>query len=187
MRYTHESDGVQGMISSARVTRWNGSSATTARLATTVFPYLRVAETMRRALAGERDPDGDRAANKEAVQDGEDRADAGNRGSEGRCGREDGAQVPPGSAVTERTKGGAALAHAARWPPMCGRIASQLSSNPGLEAKTILAALQRQYPERFADGQLRTLQRRIKRCGLVRACAGSVLGAGVSSRGVLRV
>jgi hypothetical protein len=31
-----------------------------------------------------------------------------------------------------------------------------------LEAKTIFAALQRQYPERFSDGQLRTLQRRIK-------------------------
>ena len=45
------------------------------------------------------------------------------------------------------------------WP----EIASQLSTNPGLEAKTIFAALQRQYPERFADGQLRTLQRRIKR------------------------
>jgi hypothetical protein len=31
-----------------------------------------------------------------------------------------------------------------------------------LEAKTLLAALQRQYPEGFADWQLRTLQRRIK-------------------------
>ncbi len=45
------------------------------------------------------------------------------------------------------------------WP----EIAERLSTNPGLEAKTIFAALQRQYPERFADGQLRTLQRRIKR------------------------
>jgi hypothetical protein len=45
------------------------------------------------------------------------------------------------------------------WP----EITSQLSTTPGLEAKTIFAALQRQYPERFADGQLRTLQRRIKR------------------------
>ena len=41
-------------------------------------------------------------------------------------------------------------------------IQEQLRTNPGLEAKTIFAALQRQYPERFADGQLRTLQRRIK-------------------------
>jgi hypothetical protein len=45
------------------------------------------------------------------------------------------------------------------WP----EIAAQLSANPGLEAKTLFAALQRQYPERFVDGQLRTLQRRIKR------------------------
>jgi len=44
------------------------------------------------------------------------------------------------------------------WP----EIQEQLRTNPALEAKTILAALQRQYPERFADGQLRTLQRRIK-------------------------
>ena len=33
---------------------------------------------------------------------------------------------------------------------------------PTLEAKTIFATMQRQYPEKFADGQLRTLQRRIK-------------------------
>jgi hypothetical protein len=44
------------------------------------------------------------------------------------------------------------------WP----EIQEQLRTNPGLEAKTIFAALQRQYPERFADGQLRTLQRRVK-------------------------
>ena len=44
------------------------------------------------------------------------------------------------------------------WP----EIWAQLKTNPGLEAKTIFAALQRQYPERFADGRLRTLQRRIK-------------------------
>ena len=45
------------------------------------------------------------------------------------------------------------------WPG----IVEQLSASPGLEAKTIFAALQRQNPERYADGQLRTLQRRIKR------------------------
>jgi hypothetical protein len=44
------------------------------------------------------------------------------------------------------------------WP----EIQEQLRSTPALEAKTLLAALQRQYPERFADGQLRTLQRRMK-------------------------
>src|SRR3982751_1430834 len=44
------------------------------------------------------------------------------------------------------------------WP----EIQEQLRTNPGLEAKTIFAALQRQHPERFADGQLRTLQRKVK-------------------------
>jgi hypothetical protein len=44
------------------------------------------------------------------------------------------------------------------WP----EIQEQLRTNPGLEAKTIFAALQRKHPERFADGQLRTLQRKVK-------------------------
>jgi hypothetical protein len=38
-----------------------------------------------------------------------------------------------------------------------------VAENPGLEAKTMFEALQRKYPGRFADGQLRTLQRRLKR------------------------
>jgi Mu transposase-like protein len=42
-------------------------------------------------------------------------------------------------------------------------VAEQLSVNPGLEAKTLLEALQRAYPGQFADGQLRTLQRQVKR------------------------
>ena len=45
------------------------------------------------------------------------------------------------------------------WP----WVAEQLSLNPGLEAGTLLAALQRLHPGRFADGQLRTLQRQVKR------------------------
>ena len=45
------------------------------------------------------------------------------------------------------------------WP----WVAEQLSVNAGLEAKTLLEALQRNYPGQFADGQLRTLQRQIKR------------------------
>lgn len=45
------------------------------------------------------------------------------------------------------------------WP----WVAEQLSVNPGLEAKTLLEALQRAHPGRFADGQLRTLQRQVKR------------------------
>jgi hypothetical protein len=38
-----------------------------------------------------------------------------------------------------------------------------LESNPGLEAKTLFEHLQRSYPGRFADGQIRTLQRGVKR------------------------
>jgi len=38
----------------------------------------------------------------------------------------------------------------------------QLELNPGLKAKTLLEALQRESPGRFQDGQLRTLQRRVK-------------------------
>ncbi len=42
------------------------------------------------------------------------------------------------------------------------QIQSQMELIPGLEAKTVFEDLQRRYPGRFADGQLRTLQRRIK-------------------------
>jgi hypothetical protein len=37
-----------------------------------------------------------------------------------------------------------------------------LEVHPGLEAKALFEHLQRQYPGRFSDGQLRTLQRRVK-------------------------
>jgi hypothetical protein len=42
------------------------------------------------------------------------------------------------------------------------QIRAQVSDAPGLEAKTLFEALQREHPGRFADGQLRTLQRRLK-------------------------
>jgi hypothetical protein len=45
------------------------------------------------------------------------------------------------------------------WPD----LEALLQVNPGLEAKTLLAHLQRRFPGSFADGQLRTLQRRVKR------------------------
>jgi len=48
---------------------------------------------------------------------------------------------------------------AAVWP----QIREQIETNPGLEAKTLFAALQREHPGQFADGQLRTLQRHLKR------------------------
>jgi len=41
-------------------------------------------------------------------------------------------------------------------------IKEKLAVNPGLEAKTLFEALQREKPGEFNDGQLRTLQRRIK-------------------------
>jgi hypothetical protein len=41
-------------------------------------------------------------------------------------------------------------------------IRQQLEVNPGLEAKTVFQELQRRFVGRFGDGQLRTLQRRVK-------------------------
>ena len=43
-----------------------------------------------------------------------------------------------------------------------GEIKRLLAVNPGLQAKTIFAHLQRTQPGAFADGQLRTLQRKMK-------------------------
>ena len=45
------------------------------------------------------------------------------------------------------------------WP----ELEAKLQLNPRLQAKTLLADLQRRFPGRFAAGQLRTLQRRVKR------------------------
>lgn len=43
-----------------------------------------------------------------------------------------------------------------------GEVQEQLEVNAGLEAKTLFEYLQRCYPGRFQDGQLRTLQRHVK-------------------------
>src|SRR3954451_130330 len=43
-------------------------------------------------------------------------------------------------------------------------VAERLALNPGLEALTLFRQLQREHPGRFPDGQLRTFQRRVKRC-----------------------
>jgi hypothetical protein len=43
-----------------------------------------------------------------------------------------------------------------------GEVLQFLEGNAGLEAKTVFEYLQRQYPGCFQDGQLRTLQRRVK-------------------------
>jgi hypothetical protein len=45
------------------------------------------------------------------------------------------------------------------WP----ELEAQLQLNPRLQAKTLFADLQRRFPGCFANGQLRTLQRRLKR------------------------
>ena len=42
-------------------------------------------------------------------------------------------------------------------------VREHLAENPGLEAKTLFEDLQRRFPDTFPDGQLRTLQRRVKR------------------------
>src|SRR6476661_2088831 len=44
------------------------------------------------------------------------------------------------------------------WPD----LEESLRAEPGLEAKTLFDDLRRRHPGRFADGQLRTLQRRVK-------------------------
>lgn len=44
------------------------------------------------------------------------------------------------------------------WPA----VRQQIEESPGLEAKTLFEWLQREHPGRFADGQIRTLQRHIK-------------------------
>ncbi len=41
-------------------------------------------------------------------------------------------------------------------------LARMLAISPGLEAKTLFAYLQRSHPDRYREGQLRTLQRRVK-------------------------
>jgi Mu transposase, C-terminal domain len=41
-------------------------------------------------------------------------------------------------------------------------VQEQIEVNPGFEAKTLFEWLQREYPGRYSDGQLRTLQRRIR-------------------------
>ena len=55
------------------------------------------------------------------------------------------------------------MAHSRR--PLRGRLgggARAIGASPGLQAKTLFEWLQRRYPGRFEDGQLRTLQRRVR-------------------------
>lgn len=52
--------------------------------------------------------------------------------------------------------------HKDAFEDVWGNLKSMLEVNPGLEAKTLFEDLQRRQPGEFSDGQLRTLQRRIK-------------------------
>jgi len=49
-----------------------------------------------------------------------------------------------------------------RFSGVWEQVRQQIEESPGLEAKTLFEWLQREYPGRFQDGQIRTLQRRIK-------------------------
>ncbi|MDY0223627.1 MAG: IS21 family transposase [Desulfobacterium sp.] len=64
-------------------------------------------------------------------------------------------------------------------------IKDMLSINPGLEAKTIFEDLQRKQPGQFADGQLRTLQRRIKNWRATKGPAKEIFFAQIHKPGEL--
>ncbi len=64
-------------------------------------------------------------------------------------------------------------------------VRSMLSVNAGLEAKTLFEELQRQYPGKFSDGQLRTLQREVKRWRALEGPEREVFFAQEHSPGVL--
>ncbi len=66
------------------------------------------------------------------------------------------------------------------WPEVVQEL---LKFNPGLEAKTIFADLQRRSPGHFQDGQLRTLQRKVKKWRVLEGPAqGSIFPAGSFGR-----
>jgi hypothetical protein len=67
------------------------------------------------------------------------------------------------------------------WPQM----REQLQLNHGLEAKTLFADLQRRFPGRFTDGQLRTLQRRCREWRALEGPAKEVFFAQVHHPGRL--
>lgn len=67
------------------------------------------------------------------------------------------------------------------WDEVKGLIQEQ----PGLEAKTIFEYLQRTHPERYQDGQLRTLQRRLKHWRALEGPAKEVFFPQVHCPGVL--
>ncbi len=67
------------------------------------------------------------------------------------------------------------------WP----WVQAHLEINPRLEAKTLFEALQRDYPGKYQDGQLRTLQRRTKLWRATEGPAREVFFSQVHKPGVL--
>jgi hypothetical protein len=57
-------------------------------------------------------------------------------------------------------------------------IRRQLQTNPNLDAKTLFADLQRKHPGKFRDGQLRTLQRRVRSWRAIEGPGKKVLVSG---------
>ena len=64
-------------------------------------------------------------------------------------------------------------------------IRERLESEPRLQARTLFDVLQREHPGRFADGQLRTLQRRIRQWRCLSGPPAQVFFAQVHRPGVL--
>lgn len=64
-------------------------------------------------------------------------------------------------------------------------VGKQLEEQPGLQAKTLFAWLQREYPGKFQDGQLRTFQRGIRRWRALRGPAKEVYFSQVHEPGRL--
>ena len=67
------------------------------------------------------------------------------------------------------------------WP----WLQAQLEFNPGLEGKTLFDAMQRDWPGKYQDGQLRTLQRRVKIWRATEGPAQEVFFAQVHHPGIL--
>jgi hypothetical protein len=105
---------------------------------------------------------GERSAGKAAVAMGAD-VIFGSRCSKGGHGPEDSTKIPASATAAERDT--AKTYVATRPDPFAGvwdEVERLLKVEPGLQAKTIFEYLQEKDPGRFSEGQVRTLQRRIK-------------------------
>lgn len=64
-------------------------------------------------------------------------------------------------------------------------LKTELEINPGLEAKTLFCELQRRFPGKYPDGQLRSLQRRVKSWRALEGPSKEVFFPQIHSPGVL--